>query len=74
MPKPNTHVVPRGDQWAVQRAGGERATRIVDTQREAIQIAKEIAQNQRIEMIVHAQNGQISWRNSYGNDPKSSKG
>lgn len=46
MAKRNQHVVPRGDQWAVQSAGGERATRIVDTQREAVRIARDIAQNQ----------------------------
>ena len=29
------HVVPRGDRWAVQREGGQRATSLHDTQAEA---------------------------------------
>lgn len=72
--KKNQHVVPRGDQWAVQSAGGSRATRIVDTQRQAINIAREIAINQGSEMIVHQEDRKIGWRNSYGNDPHPPKG
>lgn len=74
MAKRNQHVVPRGDQWAVQSAGGERATRIVDTQREAVRIARDIAQNQGSELIVHGENGQIRYRDSHGNDPYPPKG
>lgn len=74
MSKKNQHVVPRGDRWAVQSAGGERATRIVDTQRQAIRIATDIARNQRSELIVHGQDARISWRNSYGEDPYPPKG
>jgi hypothetical protein len=69
MSRKNQHVVPRGDKWAVQSAGGDRATKIVDTQREAINIATGIAQNQGSELIVHRQDGRINWRNSYGDDP-----
>lgn len=69
MAKTNQHVVPRGDSWAVQSAGGQRATRIVSTQREAIQIAREIAINQGSEMFIHRPNGQIRERNTYGDDP-----
>lgn len=69
MNKRNQHVVPRGDSWAVVGANSERATRIVDTQRQAIRIAREIAQNQRTELIVHGSDGKINWRDSHGNDP-----
>lgn len=74
MKRRNQHVVPRGDQWAVQSAGGERATRIVSTQRQAIRIATDIAKNQRSELIVHGQDAKISWRNSYGEDSYPPKG
>lgn len=74
MSKKNQHVVPRGDSWAVQGAGNNRATRVVDTQRQAIRIATEIAENQQSELIVHGQDGKINWRNSYGNDPFPPKG
>ncbi|EPR23161.1 hypothetical protein L905_02790 [Agrobacterium sp. TS43] len=67
--KRNQHVVPHPDGWAVKGAGAERATRVVETQREAIDIARGIAQNQATEMLVHGENGRIRERNSYGNDP-----
>nr|WP_317049978.1 DUF2188 domain-containing protein [Clostridium neonatale] len=31
--------------------------------------AREIAQNQKSEVIVHGRNGRIRQKNSYGNDP-----
>ncbi|EGL66970.1 hypothetical protein AGRO_0311 [Agrobacterium sp. ATCC 31749] len=72
--KRNQHVVPHPDGWAVKGAGAERATRVVETQREAINIARGIAQNQATEMLIHGENGRIRERNSYGNDPFPPKG
>ena len=45
-------VVRRGDKWAVVGANNKRATRITDTQKEAINIARNIAINQQSEMRV----------------------
>jgi len=72
--KRNQHVVPHPDGWAIKGAGAERATRVVETQREAIDIARGIAQNQATEMLIHGENGRIRERNSYGNDPFPPKG
>nr|WP_315240200.1 DUF2188 domain-containing protein [uncultured Flavobacterium sp.] len=74
MSKKNQHVVPRGNNWAVQGAGNEKATRIVSTQTEAIKIAREIAINQKSEMFIHRPNGQIRERNTYGKDNFPPKG
>jgi hypothetical protein len=74
MSKKNQHVVPRGNDWAVQGAGNQKATRIVSTQTEAIKIAKEIAINQKSEMFIHRPNGQIRERNTYGKDNFPPKG
>lgn len=74
MSKRNQHVVPHANGWAVKGAGAERATKVVDTQREAIGIARGIAQNQQSEMLIHGENGRIRERNSYGNDPYPPKG
>jgi hypothetical protein len=74
MSKKNQHVVPKGDQWAVKGAGNDKATRVVSSQAEAIKIAKEIAVNQKSELFIHGQNGQIRERNSYGNDNFPPKG
>lgn len=74
MGKKNQHVVPRGNNWAVQGAGNEKATRIVSTQAEAIAIAREISINQKSELFIHRSNGQIRERNSYGEDNFPPKG
>lgn len=67
--KKNQHVVPSGDQWAVRGEGNSKKTIITQTQREAIEIAREIARNQQSELLIHGKNGQIRERDSYGNDP-----
>lgn len=72
--KGNQHVVPRDGDWAVVGAGNSRATVIVNTQHEAINIARTIAQNQRGEVVIHNRQGQIRDSNSYGNDPYPPKG
>ncbi|NID13510.1 DUF2188 domain-containing protein [Fibrivirga algicola] len=74
MSKKNQHIVPRGEGWAVQGAGNSRATRLTDTQQEAIRAGRTIAQNQGAELIIHSENGRINRRDSYGNDPYPPKG
>ena len=66
--KKDQHVVPHAGQWAVKGENNERATKIVDTQAEAIEIARRIAINQQSEVVIHRPNGKIRDKNSYGND------
>ena len=68
MSKKNQHVVPHGNQWAVKGEKNERATKIVNTQTEAIKIARDIAINQKSELVIHRPNGQIRDKDSHGND------
>ncbi|MBA9077085.1 DUF2188 domain-containing protein [Rufibacter quisquiliarum] len=70
----NQHVVKHSNGWAVRGAGNEKATKVTQTQNEAIQYAKQIASNQNSEMLVHGRDGRIRERNSYGNDPHPPKG
>lgn len=70
----NQHVVPRGDGWAVRGAGNSRDTVRTQTQKEAIERAREIAINQQAEVVIHGANGKIREKNSYGNDPYPPKG
>ena len=70
----NQHVVPHDGAWAVRGEGNSRATSVHDTQQQAIQAGREIAQNQGSELLIHGQNGQIRARDSYGNDPYPPKG
>ena len=70
----NQHVVTHNEQWAVRGENNSRVTSTHTTQRQAISAAREIAINQRAEVVIHRPNGQIRDKNSYGNDPRSSKG
>jgi len=65
----NQHVVPKEDKWAVKGEGNKRATVVVETQKEAIRVAKEIAKNQESEAIIHGRDGRIRDKDSYGKDP-----
>jgi len=69
MRKKNQHVVPHQGEWAVRSEGADRATKVVPTQGEAIDIARSIAQNNNSELFIHGRGGQIRERNSYGRDP-----
>jgi hypothetical protein len=69
----NQHVVPKGDRWAVRGARNSRATRIFATQSEAISAARQIARNQRAELVIHRANGTIREKHSYRGDPVPSK-
>ena len=69
MSHKNQHVVPHGKEWAVKGEGNERNTYITPTQSQAIDLARNIAENQQSELFVHNRQGQIRERNSYGNDP-----
>lgn len=67
-------VSPDGEDWKIKVVGNQKASAICDTKAEAVERAKEIAQNQRLELLVQNLDGTIGWRNSYGNDPRKSKG
>ena len=67
-------VSPDGEDWKVKVVGNQKASAICDNKAEAVERAKEIAQNQRLELLVQNLDGTIGWRNSYGNDPRESKG
>jgi hypothetical protein len=65
----NQHVVRREDGWAVRGEMNSRDTSRHRTQGEAIGAARDIARNQRCEVVVHDRQGRIRDRDSYGADP-----
>lgn len=65
----NQHVVKHQDGWAVKGAGNSKATKVTTTQQEAINIAQDIARNQKSDTKIHGRDGKIRAGNSYGNDP-----
>ena len=65
----NQYVVRHGDGWAVRGANNSRVTKVTSTQKEAINVARNIAINQHSELRVQGTNGKFRTCNSYGNDP-----
>ena len=70
----NIHVVHNGDQWKVKQENAQRSSGNFNTQKEAIERAREIAINSGQEVIIHGLNGRIREKNSYGNDSCPPKG
>ncbi|MBZ5859089.1 DUF2188 domain-containing protein [Flavihumibacter profundi] len=66
----NQHVTKHpGGGWQVKGAGNEKATKVTETQKKAINVATNIAKHQKSEVIIHGKNGRIRDKDSYGNDP-----
>jgi uncharacterized protein YdaT len=64
-PTHHQHVVPYDEGWAVKGEGNSRYTGIYDYQSEAIDRAKEIAQNYGSDVIIHRKDGTIRDRINY---------
>lgn len=63
------HVERHDDGWAIKKEGNSRVTSIHNTQREAIIAARQMAQNQRAQLVIHTRNGRVRARVSYGIGP-----
>jgi uncharacterized protein DUF2188 len=74
MANGDVHVVPSEKGWRVEVAGANRARSVHRTQAEAREAGREIARRTKRELVVHARNGQIRERNTYGRDPRRTKG
>lgn len=69
------HVVPNpSGGWDVKVSGGERAIKHFETKQPAVDLARQISQNQGTELVVHNKNGQIGQKDSHGNDPRNIPG
>lgn len=73
MTKKDIHVVPHTDGWATKKEGAQRAGVVVDTQREAIDRAREQAQRENVEVVIHRKDGTVRDSDSYGRDPNPPK-
>lgn len=72
--KRNVHVVPRDGEWAIRREGAQRDSSHHGTQSSAIDAARQTAQRESTELLIHGRNGQIRERDSHGHDPFPPKG
>ena len=70
----NQHVVPHPEGWAVKGEGNSKATKITDTQQQAIDYGRQVATNQNSELLIHGKDGKIRAKDSHGNDPYPPKG
>ena len=69
------HVVPNPNGgWDVKVSGGEKAIKHTDTKQSAVDIARQISQNQQSELVIHNKDGKIGQKDSHGHDPKDIKG
>lgn len=64
------HVVPdqRGA-WSVRKEGADRATRVFSTKGDAVAYARDLAKKAGGELYVHAKDGSIRDKVTYGNGP-----
>jgi uncharacterized protein YdaT len=74
MSRKNQHVVPHQEGWAVRGEGNSRVTSMHETQREAIEVARQISQHQHSELVIHGRDGKIRDKDSHGHDPFPPKG
>jgi hypothetical protein len=64
----DVHVVPSNGSWAVE--AGDEKRESFDTQAEAIEAARELAEQEQGELVVHGEDGEIRDKTSHGNDPR----
>jgi hypothetical protein len=64
MAKDILHVVPHEQAWAVKREGNERASSTHETQKDAIEAARELAK-ERDDIVIHRPDGTIRERVTY---------
>jgi hypothetical protein len=69
MAKNSRHVVPRQDGWAVKKSGTTRASKVFDSQVDAVRYARSQAKKVSGELYVHRRDGTIRERDSYGSAP-----
>lgn len=62
------------DNWRNISEGASKPSKVFDTKAQAQAAGRQIAINNKVEHLVHKVNGQIGARNSYGNDPRKSRG
>jgi len=76
--KRDVHVVPNHSKgkldWSVRREGAIRTTQTFKNKADALERAKQIAINNKVEVVEHRKDGVITGSNSYGNDPRRSQG
>jgi hypothetical protein len=74
VPKKAVHVVPSGGKWVVKKEGSASASSSHRKQSTAWKKGQTIAKSDKSEAYLHGRDGRIRERNTYGHDPRKSKG
>lgn len=64
------YITKRKDDWAVVAKGGQRAIRVCDTQKEAIEVARPLARDRGAELRIQGRDGKFRDADSHGHDPR----
>lgn len=73
MAKKDIHVVPHKDGWATKKEGTTRHGVVTETQKEAIERARDQAKREHVEVVIHGRDNKIRDSDSYGRDPNPPK-
>mgnify|MGYP001606876946 CR=1 FL=1 len=67
----NIHITPRKDDqsWAVKKEGAPFDLGRFPTQQQAIDLGRQMAMIERVELVIHRRDGRIRDKDSYGPDP-----
>lgn len=72
----NVHVVHHkdGKVWQVKYEHDETPLAMFETKEEAVANGREMAMENKSELVIHAKDGVIREKHSYGHDPRNVKG
>ncbi|MEO8210851.1 MAG: DUF2188 domain-containing protein [bacterium] len=65
MRRKNQHIIPLGSGWAVKEEGSRKFTIITDSKNTAIKVGRQIAKNEKSELVIHNKDGKIRDKKSY---------
>jgi phosphatidylserine decarboxylase len=68
------HVVPSPTGWKVKKTGQEAVTEVFETRRQAVDYARALSQNKRVNLVIHSRNGRIEMKDKFGRDPNIPRG
>jgi uncharacterized protein YdaT len=71
--KRDIHVVRHADGWATKKEGAQRVGVVTDTQKQAIERARDQAKREKVEVVIHGRDNKIRDSDSYGSDPNPPK-
>jgi Uncharacterized protein conserved in bacteria (DUF2188) len=63
--KTTEHVIPLGNGWVVKNSDADKFTVISDSKTEAVKIARQIAKQKGLDLVIHAKDGSIQEQISY---------